>query len=136
MIAAILILLGGMMFNGHMLPFESSARAKDSTLKANLVILRQAVEMFQADCGVYPKRLEDLIEPYDTRLPYLAAGLYKGPYLASQGGIGGGSLPRNPYVARDDADVTHHWSYDGVKGTLTFATPVGVDAYGEGYSTY
>lgn len=51
MIAAFLILLGGMMFNGHAPSFNSTQKAKDSTLKVNLVNMRYAVEMFQADCG-------------------------------------------------------------------------------------
>ncbi|MEI7834514.1 MAG: type II secretion system protein GspG [bacterium] len=137
MIAAFLIFLGtmlhGMNYNGH--------KAKDSTLKANLVMLRSAVETYQADCGGYPVDLTGLTTKptqmyVNGVLTTMPADAWKGPYLNSQGGIGGGALPRNPYLPADDVDIAHHWTYDGAKGTLTFPAPVGKDSGGELYSNY
>jgi len=138
MIAAFLIFLASMMHGMG----NPSQKAKDSTLKANLVMLRSALETYQADCGGYPIDLNGLttkpkqmyvngvLTPITTNNPW------RGPYLNAQGGIGGGALPRNPYLPKDDADVTHHWTYDGKKGTVIFPAPVGKDSGGELYSNY
>jgi len=108
----------------------ASRKAKDSTLMANVVILRSAIEMYQADCGSFPPTLAGLY----TQPSGLAPGSWKGPYLNSQGGIGGGAIPRNPYVTT--TVVTDHWTYNGANGKLTFPTPTGNDANGETYSGY
>jgi general secretion pathway protein G len=40
--------------------FESMERAKDAALKADLRVLREAIDKFHADTGAWPKRLDDL----------------------------------------------------------------------------
>ena len=125
----------------------ASRKAKDSTLKANLVILRHAVEMFQADCGVYPvtgdNGLTDLtvVDPA-TLTTSVPAGTYKGPYLSSQGGITTNpSIPRNPYVGAG-GEIVAHWIYTNTSGVTTIvpAAPAPIatttDANGDFYSTY
>ncbi len=123
----------------------ASRKAKDSTLKGNLVTLRHAIEMFQADCGGYPSGtdLAGLSAQPAQYIPYgtttaanLPANVWKGPYLSSQGGIGGGAIPRNPYIVSTDVAVANHWSYTAASGTITFPTPTGSDANNELYTTY
>lgn len=123
----------------------ASRKAKDSTLKGNLVILRHAVEMFQADCGGYPAALADLSTAPATYIAYNAtspsaipANVYKGAYLNTQGGVGGGAIPRNPYLPSADVTVANHWTYTAASGTVVPKTPAGTDADANGdlYSTY
>ena len=120
----------------------ASRKAKDSTLKANLVLIRSALETYQSDCGGYPSTLGGLTVAgtyYPTgsgTAVALPANVWKGPYLSAQGGIGGGSIPRNPYVTT--ATESDHWTYTGTAGLITFPTPTGNDASdpAQAYSTY
>jgi len=118
----------------------ASRKAKDSTLRANVAILRSALETYQSDCGGSPADLDGLIRAGQyypkgsSTLADLPDGVYKGPYLNAQGGIGGGSIPRNPYVTT--AVVTDHWTYSGTSATVTFPSPTGNDANGDAYSGY
>ncbi len=137
MIAAVFIFLASMV-HGVGMPSHNS---RDSTLKANLVILRSSIENFQSDCNGYPVDLNGLTtKPTQMYvgdvLKAVPADVWKGPYLNAQGGIGGGSIPRNPYLPANDADITHHWSYEGVRGWVAFPTPVGKDGNGEPYINY
>jgi len=137
MIAAVLFFLATMV---HGLDYNSN-KAKDSTLKANLVMLRSAIETYQADCGGYPVDLNGLTTKptqyyVGSVLTPIPADSWKGPYLNSQGGIGGGAIPRNPYLPGAETDIAHHWTYEGARGTVTFPTPVGNDGNGDNYSTY
>ncbi|MEI7832853.1 MAG: prepilin-type N-terminal cleavage/methylation domain-containing protein [bacterium] len=120
----------------------ASRKAKDSTLRANLQILRSAVETFQSDCGGYPNVLSDLTVTTAPTQVYIAGvltnlptGSYKGPYLNAQGGIAGGSIPRNPYST--SGTTSAHWGLDN-SGKVTIGTdgPTGTDASGEAYSSY
>lgn len=126
----------------------ASRKAKDSTLKGNLHIIRQAVENFYSDTGLYPLALDALVaEPENgiavsgstltnTALP---DGVWKGPYLRAQGGIVGTRIPRNPYVPASSA-ATAHWTLvttpAATVGDVNFPTPTGSDAEGDPYSTY
>ena len=121
----------------------ASRKAKDSTLRANLQILRSAIETFQADCGGYPNVLTDLTVATAPSQVYIAgvltnlpAGSYKGPYLNAQGGIAGTpSIPRNPYSTSPTVSV--HWGLDNSgKVTIGSGGPTGTDASGEAYSGY
>jgi type II secretion system protein G len=83
---------------------NASRLAKEASLKANLTTLRHATEQFSADCGDYPSGLDQLTVAAGG-VPTLAngttcpAGVYKGPYLTGQGGVGGGSIPLNPFAS-------------------------------------
>jgi general secretion pathway protein G len=69
---------------------NSSTRSKESALRAELSLLRNAVELFKNDCGSYPSALADLA---GTSAPAngkdsagankaITAGDYKGPYIS------------------------------------------------------
>ncbi len=50
--------------------FNGIERAKEATLKQDLVTLRESIDKFYADTGQYPKTLEDLVErKYIRKLP-------------------------------------------------------------------
>ena len=68
---------------------DSGQRSREASLKANLKILRNAVELFQNDTGAFPAALADLV---GTAAPAsgkdtaganraITAADYKGPYL-------------------------------------------------------
>lgn len=98
---------------------RAQRKAQESTLKANLHQLRNALEQFQADTGLYPEKLTDLTLAKanapkrglddQKKLVDLPAGAYQGPYLAG-GGIGDTGIPMNPF-ADPAADVDAHWAY-------------------------
>jgi len=99
---------------------KAGNKAKEVTLKANVLTIRNAVEQFYLDTGAYPASLEDLTraktDPPKTgngKAP-IPAGSYHGPYLTAPGGIGGSRLPINPYVKPTDPNygkVSTHWHY-------------------------
>ncbi|MHB0938118.1 MAG: hypothetical protein ACYDCO_27085 [Armatimonadota bacterium] len=100
---------------------RAQRKAKESTLKANLHQLRNALEQFQADTGLYPEKLTDLTLAKanapkrglddQKKLVDLPAGAYHGPYLAVAGGIGGTGIPMNPFADPNNADPDAHWAY-------------------------
>lgn len=50
--------------------FAGIERAKEATLKQDLNAIREGIDKFYADNGVYPKSLEDLVErKYIRKLP-------------------------------------------------------------------
>jgi len=42
--------------------FETVERAKESTLKHDLIIMRDAIDKYYSDKGAYPDMLEDLVQ--------------------------------------------------------------------------
>jgi len=51
--------------------FSSIDRAKETTLKQDLNVVREAIDKFYADKGVYPDSLEALVEEkYINKMPY------------------------------------------------------------------
>ena len=116
----------------------ASKKAKESTMKANLAMIRNALEQFQSDTGQYPKTLEDLV--VDGGATSTAKGAddtsvaatYKGPYLRQQGGIGNNKgIPKNPFITSDIAEVAGtaaratatdpagaHWIYNKANGKI------------------
>lgn len=42
--------------------FETVERAKESSLKHDLIIMRDAIDKYYSDTGVYPNTLEDLVQ--------------------------------------------------------------------------
>ncbi|HEY3376364.1 MAG TPA: prepilin-type N-terminal cleavage/methylation domain-containing protein [Armatimonadota bacterium] len=118
----------------------ASRKAKDSTLKANLQILRNAVSQYEADCGLYPDALSSLTGA-TTSQTGVPAGAYKGPYLKDEGAIipGSGGIPVNPYDTTGTYTTSGtSWAYTGVStGTVKVGSiPAGTDADGKAYSDY
>jgi len=76
---------------------SAGRKARESTLRANLHQLRNALEQFQADTGLYPSDLIDITaaksdppttgvnEDGDTET--IPSGSYQGPYLSVSGGM-------------------------------------------------
>jgi general secretion pathway protein G len=103
-------------------------KAKEASLKGNLQQLRNAISQFQADTGVYPSALTDLVAKADGSnlgiTDTTAKASYKGPYLTPSGGVkitGYPGLPRNPFVDATETDVTKHWTYESTGGTVKSA---------------
>lgn len=113
----------------------ASRKAKDSTLKANLQILRNAIATYEADMGSYPTNT-DLSQLYTAPTGSLAT-TWKGPYLKAEGAIiGATAIPMNPYAS--SSTVTDHWTYTAADGSVkpNAAAPGGNDADGKAYSSY
>ncbi|MHB9022937.1 MAG: hypothetical protein ACYC7E_01995 [Armatimonadota bacterium] len=110
-------------------PYTPSRKALEATLRANLHQLRNALGCFEADTGVYPNTLKDLVTLEEsalaTRVP---KGTYKGPYLTTSGGLEGKGIPMNPFAERS-AYIGQHWSYksgqvhSAVRGVTLDGTP-------------
>jgi type II secretory pathway pseudopilin PulG len=105
---------------------EMRNKARMSTLRANLQIMRNAIAQFQDDTGRYPLVLTDLTQPdaQHLRTP-VKKGSYHGPYLKCEFGINNTGLPLNPFTPRlgerYDPDPTHHWRYDPKTGQVRSA---------------
>lgn len=108
----------------------AARKAKESALKANLQRIRGAVAHFQADTGLFPILLADLItEPTQgtnaelaTPAPEnLSPDSWKGPYLEPKGGIPDvPGVPMNPFVAPAAGQGEEdHWLYVTDDGTVT-----------------
>jgi hypothetical protein len=104
---------------------RSYDQAKESTLKAYLQRCRSGISHFQADTGVYPARLEDIVATVAPTVggdgAPLEVGAYQGPYLTARGGIGGIGIPANPFADEGDTDITHHWTYTPEDGSISSA---------------
>ncbi len=104
---------------------NSSARSKESALKSDMKLIRNAVSLFQADTGKYPKTLADLAETDKTLVKTadgntVTAADWHGPYLES--------------VINDPISGTA-FNYDNTTGKVTSsATGNGLDA--TAYSTW
>ena len=94
----------------------ATRRSQESALRANLVQLRKAIEVFQSDTGSPPAVLQDLVAPTGAQLvgsysdPNVTK-LYQGPYLTNGDSIqipNYSGVPVNPFVAPDDATVADH----------------------------
>ncbi|MHB9026616.1 MAG: type II secretion system protein [Armatimonadota bacterium] len=101
-----------------------SRKGKEAALRANLYHLRTAITAFEADCGVYPEDLDDLVSAIPPANGAggvaIVANTYKGPYLTTSGGIGGTGIPENP-LANASSTVGENWSYTAVEGKVTSA---------------
>lgn len=96
-------------------------RVREVTIASNLYELRLSISKFQADTGVVPKVLTDLIRlksdaPATGGNDFpITPGLYGGPYFTHNGGINGNGLPVNPLKNTTDPDYAQpegHWAYD------------------------
>lgn len=69
---------------------NSSVKSKESALKAELSLLRNAIELFKNDCGSYPAAVADLAATSAPASGYDSAGTsraitpgdFKGPYVS------------------------------------------------------
>jgi len=107
-------------------------KAFESTLKGNLYEIRNAITVFYDDTGVYPSKLTDLVEESDDPARRMPA-TYRGPYLATQGGVGNSGIPCNPFVDDNDKKIDDHWHYDSKTGKVWSAAE-GVTLDGIKYS--
>jgi hypothetical protein len=96
-------------------------KSNEAALKGDLQQLRNAIEQFQRDTGVYPATLDDLVAPDEKSLKTkVKPGSYKGPYFATVGGIRNHGLPINPFADPvTDPVVAHHWQYNPDSGDVT-----------------
>jgi len=141
-IAAIVISAAGMFFSIMAIlaliaiPRVAGAgrKAKEATLKGNLHEIRNAIEQFQADTGVFPTYLEDIVATSapatgvnsNGKRMKIAPGSYKGPYLTRQGGLDNSGIPMNPFQkvipsGTLQVDITAHWTY--INGVVNPAVP-------------
>jgi prepilin-type N-terminal cleavage/methylation domain-containing protein len=95
-------------------------KSRESSLRAELRRIRMAVSQFQADTGVWPADLDDLVQTADDDVTAEIPGnSYNGPYLTENGGIAGTGVPANPFADATSATLTDHWRYDSADGTVT-----------------
>ncbi len=105
--------------------------AKNNAVKANLAVLRQAIELHKAEVGKYPTvaDLEDALTGTTT-----ASGVTYGPYLRSVPKLGvGTNADLNAFVAAGanppTAEVANGgWQYDATTGDI-FANAAGYFSY-------
>ena len=107
--------------------------AREASLRAHLQELRNALGLFQAQCGDYPAALTDLMA---TTCPAAgAAGVvlnpadFRGPYMTTPSG----ELPNNPITGANV--VGTDWLYaNPASGAVSAAAGTAVD--GTDYSTW
>jgi len=126
-------------------------KARESSLKANLHIVRNAIAQFQADTGLFPSQLSDLtlakasapttgIDEAGTTGVTVPTGTYQGPYLApNNGGINNSGIPANPFINPDATGygtTSNHWTYpvSGSPGAIRAAGPSGNTSDGVAYT--
>lgn len=95
-------------------------KSRESSLRAELRRLRLAVSQFQADTGVWPADLDDLVQTDPSSITAdIPGNSYKGPYLTENGGIAGTGVPVDPFATAGSTTLSDHWSYDSGDGTVT-----------------
>lgn len=108
-------------------PHGSHRKARESALKANLHQIRNAIDAFKTDTGVYPANLTDLTAADGSKVKAkIDPSKYKGPYLSVTGGIGTTGIPWNPFKHPSDADssdMAAHWTYDAKEGIVSPSVP-------------
>ncbi len=95
-------------------------KAKEATLRSNLQRMGRAIAQFQADTGVWPHELKDIVASADSNPTGCPSGKYKGPYLTPNGGVQNTGIPANPY-GDSTAPIETHWVYDNANGSVTSA---------------
>ena len=111
---------------------NSSIRSKESALKAELALLRNAVELFKNDCGSFPATLADLAATAAPANGLDAAAASKSITAADWKG---------PYVSKINADpvggaaFTYGTTVIAVVGKITSST-AGNSSDGSAYSTW
>lgn len=110
---------------------NSSQRSKESALKADLKMIRNAVQLYKNDTGAYPKLLSDLAgtsaaaQGLDAggTAQAITAGDWRGPYVES--------LPNDPVSG---SAFTYTTTSPGVGNVKSSAT--GNDSSGVAFSSY
>ena len=110
---------------------DSSTRSRESSLKSNLKIVRNAVDLFRTDTGAFPGGLTDLSgasapatgKDKDGNSKAITSGDYKGPYVAE--------VPKDTISGSD-------MTYSVTAGTVgkVSSSATGNDSSGLAYSTY
>lgn len=91
---------------------DSSKRSKESALKSDLKLLRNAIDLFRADTGLYPAQLSDLAASEkpanglntDGTTGTINAGDWHGPYLQE--------VPLDPITGEAN------WTYSTTSGSV------------------
>lgn len=118
--------------------------AADSSLVADLAVLRNAIDLYQAEHGgVYPPAadIEDALTQYsnlagDTFGPKSATEIY-GPYLRKVPTLKVGSMKGKSAITETDGDANSAWVYDDTTGHIYANIPAGEnDARGVAYRDY
>lgn len=110
---------------------DSSIRSRESSLRSNLSVVRNAVEMFKADTGAYPSSVGDLTvttaptagKDKDGNAKPITGADYKGPYVPA--------VPNDPI---SNAAFTYSVASGSVGKVSSSAT--GNDTNGVAFSTY
>jgi type II secretion system protein G len=108
---------------------NSSQKSKESALRAELKLMRSAIEMFKNDNGGVPNELADLAKEIGDTPKYwngtaavnCTAGNYKGPYMSS--------------INKDPVDSSQDFAYVNTTGKVS-AGAAGNDSNGKAFSTY
>jgi general secretion pathway protein G len=108
-------------------------KAKEATLRSNVQRLRSALAQFQADTGVWPNALGDVVAATGTNPTGTPSGTYKGPYLTPNGGVANTGIPANPFADAAGALATH-WTYTNSDGSVVSAV-TGTTLDGVAYTT-
>lgn len=110
---------------------NSGTRSKEAALRANLKIVREAIQRFRNDTSLYPTGLEDLAADEDpgkgltsdgTKVS-IQANTWHGPYLMQ--------VPKDPITAGSLFYATASLTLGTVKSNAS-----GNDTNGVAYSTY
>jgi general secretion pathway protein G len=106
--------------------------AREASLRAHLQEMRNAIGLFQAQCGDYPAALTDIMA---TTAPAtggngvtINAVDFRGPYLTTADG----NLPDNPITGANVAGTD--WTYTATTGAVKAKTGTAVD--GTNYSNW
>lgn len=118
--------------------------AADSSLVADLAVIRNAIDLFQAEHGgVYPAddEVEEALTQYSdvagTDIGEKTADRIYGPYLRKVPTLKVGSSKGNSAISATDGDATAGWIYDEETGHVFANIPADeADARGVAYRDY
>ena len=117
----------------------ATRKGREAALMANLHEMRTAIYLFQAETGVFPLSLTDLVRPKNDS-PTVGISpvdgseelipmpsMYNGPYLLPYSGINNSGLPFNTVVA-DYAhkSLAEQWDYRFERGECAVFCPAGI----------
>ncbi len=109
---------------------SATRRAKEANMRENLGRIRHAVMRFQADTGVYPATLPDIVASGTPNgwvggaAEPVLANTYKGPYLQSSGYTDHPGIPVNPLDPNRPASVATSWDYDPASGNVNVSSSI------------
>jgi hypothetical protein len=96
---------------------RNHSHGPDSHLSMHLQRLRSAIAQFQADTGVWPAQLTDIVAPAGSTPLGTKTKKYQGPYLTPNGGLENTGIPANPFVDQT-RPIAAHWRYDSKTGVI------------------